>query len=301
MRRLPPLTALRAFEAAARHLSFRAAAAELGLTPSAISHQIRQLEQLWGMALFRRRPRPLILTEAGRRLFPPIRDVFDGLAAAVADVHPHSERGPLRVTTTNAFASRWLVPRLPLWRRAWPDLALEIIGTDAVLDLRTGEADVAIRYAHAPPRGLECEELCRDWFWPICSPALLAAGPPIKQPADVARYPLVHMHWRPEERNAPTWRRWFQAARAVDPRVPGVGLAGELSFREELHAIEAVVAGQGIAVCSDLLVASELRAGTLVKALELPLPGFGFYLAYTAESPCRSAIAAFGAWARSVV
>src|SRR5262245_25766428 len=113
MNRLPPLVELRAFEAAARHLSFKQAAAELGVTPTAVSHQIRLLERHCGCALFRRRPRPLALTDEGARLFPAIRDGLEGFAAAIASVRRHAGQQPLRVTTTNAFASRWLVPRLP--------------------------------------------------------------------------------------------------------------------------------------------------------------------------------------------
>src|SRR6516225_8888343 len=123
MHKLPPLIELRAFDAAARHLSFRKAAAELGVTPTAISHQIRLLERYCGCALFRRRPRPISLTHAGARLFPAIRAGLE------------------------AFASRWLVPRLPIWRKLHPDAPLEVIGTDSVLNLRAGDADVAIRYA----------------------------------------------------------------------------------------------------------------------------------------------------------
>src|SRR5712672_2020308 len=129
MNKLPPLIELRAFDAAARHLSFKKAAAELGVTPTAISHQIRLLERYCGQPLFRRRPRPLSLTEAGARLFPVIRDGLEAFG--------------------NAFASRWLVPRLPRWRKVRPDAPLEVIGTDGILDLHAGDADVAIRYATA--------------------------------------------------------------------------------------------------------------------------------------------------------
>src|SRR4051794_20350982 len=165
---LPPLVELRAFEAAARHLSFRKAAAEVGVTPTAISHQIRLLERYCGCALFRRRPRPLSLTEAGARLFPAIRGGLDVFATAIAAVKQDRDRQPLRVTTTNAFASRWLVPRLPAWRKLHPDVPLEVIGTDSVLDLQAGDSDVAIRYATgrvAPLVGIN-EELLSDTFWP---------------------------------------------------------------------------------------------------------------------------------------
>ena len=145
------MSALRAFEAAARHLSFKAAAAELSLTPTAISHQVRALEQILGRPLFRRRPRPLILTEAGTTLFPVVRNGLDAFAEAMTAVRDGIARQRLRVTTTNAFAARWLVPRLPQWRAAHPEIVLEVIGTDAVVDLAPGNADVAIRYALAAP------------------------------------------------------------------------------------------------------------------------------------------------------
>src|SRR5215469_14775227 len=215
MRKLPPLTALPAFEAAARHKSFKAAADELRLTPTAVSHQIRALETLCERPLFRRRPRPITLTAAGARLFPVIRDGFDQFAAAFADIREDADNRPLRVTTTNAFAGRWLVPRLPLWRAAHPDTALEVIGTDTVVNLRAGHADVAIRYAHEPPPDLRSEELFRDRFWPVCSPRLLRL--PIEDPAHLDRYPLIHAWWSEADPAAPTWVRWLAMARGLAP------------------------------------------------------------------------------------
>src|SRR5215471_15634994 len=126
MPKLPPLIELRAFEAAARHMSFKKAADELGVTPTAVSHQIRLLERYCGQSLFRRRPRPLILTEAGARLFPVVRDGLEAFATAIAAMKRAGRKQPLRVTTTNAFASRWLVPRLTLWRRERGMSALEV-------------------------------------------------------------------------------------------------------------------------------------------------------------------------------
>src|ERR1700759_4309762 len=140
MRKLPPLRALQAFEAAARHHSFAAAASELGVTPTAISHQIRQLEAACGTKLFQRRPRPLLLTSAGARLYPALRNGFDALASAIALLNEEDSEAPLRGTSPSAFAGKWLVPQLAQWREANPAIALEIIGTDAVLDVRAGEA-----------------------------------------------------------------------------------------------------------------------------------------------------------------
>jgi LysR family glycine cleavage system transcriptional activator len=283
-------------------MSFREAAAELGVTPTAISHQIRLLEDICGQPLFRRRPRPLVLTGAGERLFPVIQNGFDAFATAIASASAGVGQRPLRVTSPNAFASRWLVPRLPKWRQKHPNIPLEIIGTDAVLDLRAGNADVAIRYARRMPPDLAAQEIFRDTFFPVCSPELLAKGTrQIERAADLLQYPLVHFDWMNRDPEAPTWRRWLATARSVDPGIPDTNKAWDLSFREELHAIDAVAAGQGIAICSDVVVSRELSSGALVKAHALSLPGYGFYLVSVPSHPQRLNIEAFCAWMRSVV
>jgi LysR family glycine cleavage system transcriptional activator len=301
MEKLPPLVELRAFDAAARHLSFRKAAAELGVTPTAISHQIRLLERYCGRALFRRRPRPLSLTDAGARLFPAVRSGLETFAAAIAAIKSGGERQPLRVTTTNAFASRWLVPRLPAWRKLHPEAPLEVIGTDSVLDLSGGDGDIAIRYATrrtAPTDGV-AEELLNDTFWPVCNPRLLPSGG-LKRPADLKAHVLIHAYWQPSDRDPPTWQRWLAAARRKWRHVPDFKDVQHLSFREELHAIEAAIAGQGIGIFSDVLVAQELAAGTLVKAFELSLPGYRFYVVRRPDHPREKTIKAFFTWIQSV-
>jgi LysR family transcriptional regulator, glycine cleavage system transcriptional activator len=278
MRKLPPLRALHAFEAAARHHSFAAAANELGVTPTAISHQIRQLEEACGVKLFQRRPRPLLLTSAGARLYPALRNGFDALASAVASLAEEQARAPLRVTSPNAFASKWLVPQLSKWREENPTVPLEIIGTDAVLDVRAGAADVAIRYARKPPLDFVAHEVFRDEYVAVCSPRLLEHHGPIERAADLLRLPLIHYDWINRDPEAPTWRQ----------------------FREELHAIDAVVGGQGVAICSNVVVSNELGNGLLVKAHPLSLPGYGFYLVSMAQSPRAPVIEAFSTWMRAL-
>jgi len=300
MRKLPPLRALHAFEAAARHLSFAAAANELGVTPTAISHQIRQLEEACGVKLFQRRPRPLLLTSAGARLSPALRNGFDALAAAVALLADEDVQAPLRVTSPSAFASKWLVPRLPKWRDENPTIPLEIIGTDAVLDVRAGAADVAIRYARKPPLDLVAHEVFRDAYVPVCSPRLLEQHGPVARAADLLRLPLIHYDWITRDPDAPTWRQWLDVARSIDPDVKPLDKVYALSFREELHAIDAVVGGQGVAICSDVVVSNELRNGLLVQAHPLALPGYGFYLVAMAQSPQGPVIEAFSRWMRAI-
>lgn len=300
MKHLPPLGGLRAFEAAARHLSFKSAAEELGVTPTAISHQIRQLELQCGQTLFRRRPRPVALTPAGERLFPVLRDGFEAFLNVLAALEEGRTTERLKITATNAFAARWLVPRLPLWRAVHPQIKLDIIGTDAVLDLRAGDADIAIRYARFPPPGVDSIELCRDSFHVVGSPRLVGTASLPLEPIQIGAFPLIEAEWLPHDTQAPTWSRWQAVAAAHHSNVPDLAGLVSMNFREELHAMEAVVAGQGIGLCSDVLVAPELASGALVKLSDQVLPGYGFYLVPGASRQKSSAIRAFIAWAQSL-
>ncbi|HKU98462.1 MAG TPA: LysR substrate-binding domain-containing protein [Vineibacter sp.] len=296
MKQLPPLTELRAFEAAARHLSFKAAAAELGVTPTAISHQIRLLEQHCGQPLFRRRPRPLTLTWAGEQLFPVIRDGFDSFADALAAVRAGSASGRLRVTATNAFSARLLVPQLPLWRKLHPRLRLDIIGTDAVLNLKSGEADVAVRYARQAPVDAVWTELVRDTFHVVASRSLVGRPSRMMTPFEIAKFPLIDCEWPPTDAGAPTWQRWEAAARERHGAMPSLANSVSLSFREELHAIEAVISGQGICICSDILIHRELANGTVLRVSDICLPGYSFYVVNRPDHPKKASIKAFTNW-----
>ncbi len=294
MERLPPLAGLRAFAASARHLSFKSAAAELGVTPTAISHQIRLLELFVGQPLFRRRPRPLSLTRAGEALFPVVEVGFESMSSAVARLRLDAASGTLRVTATNAFASRVLVPALTGLREAYPRLRLEIIGTDAVIDLAAGDADLAIRYSRNPPAGLTSLELCRDRFHVVLNPAFWRGGLPAL--AELARYPLIDCEWPPGDDEAPTWARFERELRGVVPHLPCLADAVAVTFREELHAIEAAVAGQGIAICSDILTAAELADRRLVQLGDLSLAGYSFHAAWRANHPKEAVMRALAAW-----
>ena len=230
---LPPLTQLRAFEAAARHLSFKKAAGELSVTPTAISHQIKLLERHCRRLLFQRRPRPLKLTSAGDQLFPVVREGFEAFADALTAIRSGVTGGRLRITATNAFAARWLVPRLPNWRAAHPRLMLDIIGTDAVLDLNAGDADIAIRYARKPPPDYPWIALMRDSFRVVASPKLVGSrGEPLS-PAEIATFPLIEIEWSSTDHGAPTWQRWQALARRRRKNVTDLALLPSLAFREE--------------------------------------------------------------------
>jgi LysR family glycine cleavage system transcriptional activator len=296
MRNQPPLAELRAFEAAARCLSFKQAAAELGVTPTAVSHQIRLLEAFCGQPLFRRQPRPVALTWAGLQLFPIVRDGFESFTEALNGVRVGAGDGRLRVTTTNAFAARWLVPRLPKWREAHPRLKLDIVGTDAVLGLEAGEADISIRYVRRAPTEGPSVELARDTFLVVANPKLVGKLRKPLNPVELSKFPLIAAGWPASDIEAPTWQQWEIAARRHHKHVPNLSGLVSLNFREELHAIEAAVSGQGIAICSDVLVAPELASGALLKAANVTLPGYGFFVVHRSSHPKLASIKAFVAW-----
>jgi LysR family glycine cleavage system transcriptional activator len=300
MRSLPPLTALRAFEAAARKLSFKDAADELGLTPTAISHQIRLLEQYCGSALFRRRPRPLALTAQGAQLYPAIRDGFDRFAEGLAAARTR-EQSRLKVTATNAFAARRLVPCLPSWLATHPTIGLDIVGTDAVLDLDADDADVAIRYARIPPTGYVATELARDTYYVVGSPKLVGAQGEPMSPRELATFPLIDSQWPADAPHPPMWREWVAVARAAGLEVPDLAALVTLRFQEDLHGIEATIAGQGIAICSDILTEAALADGSLVRVSPISLLGYGFYSIHRPTHPKSAMIRVFDRWLRGLL
>ena len=296
MHRLPPLIGLRAFEAAARHLSFKLAADELGVTPTAISHQIRLLEKYCGHQLFRRHPRPMSLTRTGEQLFPVIHDGFNRFSQALAALGVAQTASHLRVTTTSAFAGQWLLPRLPEWRRAHPHISLDIISTYDVLDLNTDVVDVAVRYARNLPGDGVSYELFRDTFHVVGSPSLVGKLTAGLKPAELTRFPLIETGWPPADIEAPTWRRWEREAKAACGNVPSLASKVSLRFEEEHHAIEAAIAGHGIAICSDILVHAELAGGQLMRLSEITLKGYGFYVVHRRLHPKEASIMAFRDW-----
>ncbi|MEO8244970.1 MAG: LysR substrate-binding domain-containing protein [bacterium] len=298
MRTLPPLTALRAFEAAARLLSFKDAAKELTLTPTAISHQVRLLEDYCGKPLFQRRPRPLSLTVAGARLLPAISQGLDLFAEGLA-LATNLANKRLRVTATNAFAVRWIMPNMPSWLAIHPDVGLDIMGTDEVLDLAGGAVDIAIRYSRQPPKGVMCSAIGKDAYILVASPALVGTGTIDLSPQDLLRFPLIDGQWSDDFLNPPMWFEWARVARAMGMDVPNLEKHAALSFREDLHGIEAAVAGYGIAICSDVLVARDLINGTLVRVSTLALEGFTFYAVHRLNDPRQDVIQAFESWLSS--
>ncbi|MFD1331771.1 LysR substrate-binding domain-containing protein [Methylopila musalis] len=292
MRRLPPLASLRAFEAAARRLSFKDAATELGVTPTAVSHQIRQLEESLGAALFERAPRKVALTPRGAALAGPLRRAFDAMDAAVAEARRTPARRVATLSATVAFTAKLLVPKAARFREMNPDWDLRLHAADTVVDLAAGEADAAIRYGAGPRPGLTGAPLMTDLFAPLASPRLN-----LSVPADLARVTLIHFDWQSGvEGSTPSWRRWGEAA-----GVAGVDWESGVAFNDEASAIQAAVAGQGAALLSRTLVASELASGLLVQPFGPELRGFAYEFVCPEGAEDRPAVAALRRWIEAEV
>lgn len=283
-RELPPLTALRAFEAAARHLSFKHAAAELSLTPTAISHQVRLLEERLGVSLFVRGTRRVDLTPAGQGLFPSLRDGLDAMARGVQAVRPRQGSRGLVLSTTMAFASRWLLPRLARFAKSQPDIALHLHTSDETVDLAGGEAHLAIRYGSGRYPGLGSAPLLPSRFAPVCAPAL-----DVETPHDLSRVPLIGFEWLRRDATTPDWPFWFE--RAASKPVPR-----QLHFSDEVHAIQAAIAGQGVALINLALVVNELRTGMLCQPFGPTLEGHGFHLVWPGQYDADPDVAEVRRW-----
>lgn len=285
-RRLPPLSALRAFEAAARLGSFKQAAEELAVTPTAVSHQIRALEAHLGLALFERRTRKVILTDAGAQLLPVLRGGFDAFAEAIARITQRRRRAQVTISATIAFTAKWLVPRVARFREAHPEIDLQLLACDEVIDLAAREVDIAIRYGHGPYPGLDAQLMFGDKFAPVANPLL-----GVVVPADLERLPLIEFQWRRPRPDNPTWARWFAAA-----GLPARAEPPELRFSDESHAIQAAIAGQGVALVNLLLVAEECAAGLLVQPFGPMISGYSFHLLSHPDRAAIPAVAAATRW-----
>lgn len=268
MRRLPPLSALRAFEAAARHRSFKRAAEELAVTPTAISHQISTLEDHLRVRLFERRTRQVLLTTEGESLYPVLRDGFDAFARVIGHLTAARSRPRVTISATTAFTAKWLVPRVARFQQAHPDTDLQLHASDAVVDLNANAADLAIRYGYGPYPGLIAEPLLADCFAPVVNPAL-----GIRTPEDLRQATLIHFAWKRVDPLNPTWAGWFRAVGSEMPQS-----VSQLTFSDESHAIQAAVAGQGAALLSLALVADELAAGRLVQPFGPTIQGMTYHL-----------------------
>jgi len=290
-RPLPPLNALRAFESAGRHLSFTKAAAELNVTPAAISHQVKALEELLEVPLFHRLTRALRLTDAGQAALPTLSQGFDKLAQGAEQMRAHAESRVLTISVSPSFGAMWLVPRLERFRIRHPDIEIRIDGTDRRVDLARDDADVAVRYGPGGYDGVRVDWLFGQLNTPVCSPALLSGPRPLEQPDDLRHHTLLHIDWKDAEAS---WRMWLLAA-GLDDIDPTSGPR----FTMENMAVQAALDGHGVALVGDILVADDLAAGRLVRpfdpSLSTPLT-FSYYLLTPKDSDEQPKVAAFRDW-----
>jgi len=288
MSALPPLNALRAFEAAARHLSMKEAAAELAVTPGAVSQLVRGLEQRLRIELFQRGNRSLVLTEAGQNYFAPIRHAFRQIGEATRTLQALTDASMLTVSAPPAFAASWLVPRLGRFRALHPDIELNVATTRHLTTFTDG-VDVAIRHGLGRYPGLRCDRIATIAMVPVCSPDFLASLPRHpRTPTDLRGFALL------QDAERQDWALWFQAQGIADS---GDAASHGISFDDQTLLMSAAASGHGIALVTETLARSELDRGSLVRVLDIAWPQeFSYWLACPRATAGQHKIVAFRSW-----
>jgi LysR family glycine cleavage system transcriptional activator len=308
--RLPPLSTFRTFEAAARHLSFKQAAAELHVTPAAVSQQIKSLESYLGVALFQRLPKALQLTEQGLAMFPKVRDGMDCFAAAVESTRS-TEHFALNVMAPPSFATRWLVPRLARFSQAHAEVAIRVSsnpdnidGTQAVpamsmaaSDPRHEISEVAIRFGTGHYTGYQVEKMLTPEYVMVCSPQLLTAELPLGKPEDLVNHILIHDESIPVVELRPSWHEWFRLA-----GVKGINAERGPRFSNSIMVQEAALEGQGVALVLRQQVEAEIAAGRLIMPFDIAMPSaYAYYLVIPQAIAERAVVVAFKEWLRAEI
>jgi LysR family glycine cleavage system transcriptional activator len=306
--RLPPLNALKSFEAAARHLSVKKAAAELSVTPAAVSHQIKALEEYLGVQLFHRQSRALELTEAARACLPKLREGFDNLAQAVERLRAHKGGGTLMVSAAPSFAARWLMPRLHRFLDAYPEIDVRVSarvrqssqggrkGATAerlTLDDWLADSDVAIIYGRGDYPGFQVDKLIALTVTPICSPRLITHSEhPLRVPDDLRHHMLLHDDTGEHYDGVPFWDVWLKGVGVHD-----VDVSRGPHFSHAVLAFEAAVEGHGVVATMPVLAEADLHAARLVTpfALRVPLDS-AYYLVRSEAAAARPGVVAFRKW-----
>ncbi len=259
LRRLPPLNALKAFEAAARSESFTRAAEELNVTQGAVSHQVKALEAILGVKLFNRERQRLIITEAGREYLAVVRDALDRIAVGTERLVQRQTSGVLTVSTSPDFAAKWLVHRLGRFAEAHSDIDLRVSAATQYVDFAREEVDLAVRHGDGNWPGLDVVRLCSEQLFPVCAPKLVSGRNRITKPADLLKFPLLRLDdWK-------NWSRWFDAAGVTAPVTQGPVL------NRASMLVDAAVDGQGIALARTTLAAWDLINGRLVRPIDVSL------------------------------
>lgn len=304
--RLPPLNALKAFEAAARHLSVKKAAVELNVTPAAVSHQIRTLEEYLDVQLFHRYNRALELTDAARACLPKLREGFDCLAQAVERLRTHTSGGMLTVSAAPSFAARWLMPRLHRFIAAHQEIDVRVsarmrrVSVDGKIDVAEratietwlDDSDVAILYGHGHYPDLDVHRLLSLTITPICSPKLLSGEHPLRTPEDLKHHMLLHDDTGDMYDGESFWEVWLEAA-----GVTGIDAKRGARFSHAVLAFEAAIDAVGVVASMPSLAAEELASGKLVMPFDLKVPlASAYYLVCEPHAKTRPAVAAFRDW-----
>ena len=284
--RLPPLSALRVFETAARHLNFSRAAEELSVTHSAVSHQIKALEAHLGVELFRRSGRAMLLTGEGQRFYVHVREAFARLQRGVAELKPEARRAALTVSALPGFAARWLVPRLPEFYRRHPELDVNLRATTVLTDFQREDVDLAVRFGPGSWPGLAAEKLLDEEIFPVCSPRYRGGRLP-RTPQELLGCTLLHHVFEP-------WEEWFRAVGLEEPAIPpGPG------FSESNLLLKAAADGQGVALALGVLVQTELKSGELVQCHPSLKARYAYYLVHPRQDPPAPKVTAFKQWIKA--
>jgi LysR family glycine cleavage system transcriptional activator len=256
--RLPALNALRAFEAAARHLSFTRAAEELNVTPGAISQQIRQLEEFAGAPLFRRTGRQVLLTDAGQAALPLLTSAFEMMAEAVHHMRAPARRDRLMISSAPSFAAKWLAPRLERFQEQNPEAEVWVSADIAMTDFNSSDIDLALRHGKGIYEGLRAEKIMSESVLPVCSPELLEGPTPLRSPHDLAGHTLLHDESPENDPSRPDWNAWLKARGVTIDTHRGP------RFTQSSLVVEAAAAGRGVALAKFAIASGDLERGRLV-------------------------------------
>ncbi|HXH44461.1 MAG TPA: transcriptional regulator GcvA [Bradyrhizobium sp.] len=287
--RLPSLNGLRAFEAAARHLSFTLAASELNVTQTAISHQIRRLEEELGIRLFIRQNRALALTPEARDYLPGVRAAFNDLRLATDRLLRKDDDKVLTVSTLASLAAKWLLPRLTDFQEQHPGIDVRITTSTSLVDFQRDNVDAAIRYGRGQWPGLRADWLMADELFPVCSPSLLRGDKPLRRPEDLRNHPLLHT----SSSNSDDWRLWLTAAGLPSDIARQPGITFDMIFM----TIQAAIDGIGVAMGRTSYVQDDIAKGRLVVPFKIALPAdAGFYLVSPEGRREAPKLAAFRNW-----
>lgn len=301
--RFPPLNALRAFEAAARHLSFKKAAQELHVTPGAVSHQVKLLEDHLGVVLFRRLTRALELTTEAYAMLPKVREGLDALHAAVARVKDRGDMRSLTVVAPPNFAARWLMPRLARFTEAHPELELHVASRQAMVDTMAdgslvvpevdNDAPIAmVRFGTGHYPGARVAEVFNAVYVPVCSPKLVKGPHALKKPEDLRHHTLIHDDTVGEEGARPSWNDWLQSVGVTD-----IDATRGPHFSDAALALDAAIEGMGVTLAIKPLLCTEIEAKRLVMPFDISAPtSYSYYLVTPEAGAENRALSAFSEW-----